>query len=280
MSNEMHRSHSSIPLPAICLIGSGMQIPEQLTLESLDALRQCHEIYSILSPAEQEHLPEEFSPRLKSLWPLYKPGAPRADVYASEVETILEAAARHAPVAYLTPGHPIVFDRVTQGIITAAPTRGLTYKIFPGISSLDTMLVDLQRDIAPGIQIYDATSMVVAHIEPRVDLDCLLFQIAVFGTTYVAAGYQTLPDAFALLQAHLLQFYPPEHEVIQVTSAFQGKPAAHLNHFALQHLSGPECRIQVPSGSLFIPRLRSLTPDPALLAQIRHPSSLENSYRR
>src|SRR5262249_51634122 len=153
-----------------------------------------------------------------------------------EVEMLLAAGERNPPVAYLTPGNPIVFDRVTQGVVEEAPRRGLSFEVFPGISSLDTMLVDLQRDIAPGLQIYDATSFVAARIEPRVDLDCLLFQIAVFGTPYIAVGHHPQSDAFVYLQEHLLRFYPAEHEIIQVTSASYPSADAQLNRFPLKNL--------------------------------------------
>src|SRR5205823_11514314 len=146
------------------------------TLEALDALANCQQIYTILSPSMTVLLPRELTPKIKSLWPLYQSGVLRRDAYAAEVAAILEAAMQGKPVAYLTVGNPVFFDSVTQGLLEAGQERELDVRIVAGISSIDTILVDLQRDIAPGLQIYDATALVAYAIKPRVDMACLLLQ--------------------------------------------------------------------------------------------------------
>jgi uncharacterized protein YabN with tetrapyrrole methylase and pyrophosphatase domain len=267
-------------LPDIYLIGAGVQMPIHLTIEALDAMDYCQEIYTILSPSVLALLPSEFASKIKSLWPFYQPGILRRDAYAAEVVAILEAAERNRPVAYLTVGNPVFFDNVTQGLLKAGQERGLDVRIVAGISSIDTILVDLQHDIAPGLQIYDATALVAYAIQPRVDMACLLLQPNVFGTAYVAAGYQPQQSMIAILRDYLLRFYPPEHQIIYITSATHWKAVAQLECFALQTLGGTQQAPQTPGASLFLPPIHEAVADLAFTARMADVQSFAEGYHR
>jgi uncharacterized protein YabN with tetrapyrrole methylase and pyrophosphatase domain len=151
--------------PDIYVLGAGVRVPGHLTLETLDILGRCQEIYTILAPPLDKCIPVELVPQLRSLWPLYESGRPRREIYDLEVATVLDAAAQKRPVAYLAPGNPVVFDSVSQGVIKEGTERGLHVCVIPGISSIDTILVDLNYDVVGGLQIFDASSLVGFRIE-------------------------------------------------------------------------------------------------------------------
>lgn len=266
------------PEPDIYVVGAGVRVPGHLTLEALDILGRCREIYTILPQPLHKWLPAELVPRLRSLWPLYESGQPRRDIYDREVATVLDAAARERPVAYLALGNPVVFDSVSQGVIKEGTERGLDVCVIPGISSIDTILVDLNYEVAAGLQIFDASSLVGLHIEPRVDAACLLLQLGAFGTDYTTVGYEMQPGALTPLRDHLLRFYPAEHEVIFVTSAMQWEAKAQVDPLPLRELDRAD-KLEMRGSSLFIPRVHWPEPDPAFFARMSDPASLNEAYR-
>lgn len=265
--------------PDIYIVGTGVRVPDHMTIEAIEALTRCREIYTILHPSMEALLPREIAPKIKSLWPLYTPGSYRRDVYDAEIATVLDAASQQKTVAYLAPGNPVIFDSVTHGIIAGAPARGLTVQVIPGISSIDSILVDLHLDLAPGIQIFDASFLLANNVELRPDVACILFQPTAFGTSYVTVGYQPLSTAFAPLREYLMRFYPPDHEIMYVTSAERTHEISRVVRFPLQELGGTQDTPQTPGASLFIPPAQRPEMNTAFLEQMSNPESLRKGYR-
>lgn len=170
-----------------------------------------------------------------------------------------------------------MFDSVTHGLLTLGKERGLTVKVYPAVSSIDTIMVDLEHEVAPGLQIYDATWLVGCSIEPRVDIPCLLLQTSVFGTAYVAAGYQPRPHALVPLRDHLLQFYPGSHEIAFVSSAEQWYGEAGIYRLMLQDL-GTIGKQELQGTSLFIPRLRDPNMISGFLERMNDRASLTEAF--
>ena len=267
------------PLPNIYIVGAGIRIPQHFTLEALDALSACQEIYAILHPSMEASLPLELAAKIRSLWSFYKPGASRRQVYNSEISTVLDAAIQQKPVAYLTPGNPVIFDSVTHGILQGAQDRNLAVRVIPGISSIDSILVDLRRDIAPGLQIFDASFLIAKKIILRPDIPCLLMQLTAFCTNYVTVGYQPLAATYAPLREYLLSFYPGEHELMYITSAVRKHSKARITRFLLRDFGGTEDKPQIPGASLFIPPIQSSEVDLELLARMADSKSFHRDYR-
>ena len=239
----------------IYIVGGGVRLPAHFTMETLDILEGCHEIYTVLGAPVNSWCPSDLAPRVRSLWHLYKAGGRRTDAYDVATETILRAAPQASPIAYLALGHPLVFDTVTAWLLARGPERGLCVRVAPAISSIDTILVDLGREVAPGLQIYDPTAMVGCDIVPRVDLPCLLIQPSTFGTAYATLGHRPKPNALAPLRDHLLRFYPAEHHVSFVRSAddyWAADPTIHT--MPLSNL-GQIGHSELANSSLFVPEL-------------------------
>jgi len=264
--------------PDIYVVGAGVRVPGHLTLEALDILGRCREIYTILPQPLHKWFPAELVPQLRSVWPLYESGGLRREIYDREVTMVLDAAGRERPVAYLALGNPVVFDSVTQGVIREGAERGLDVCVIPGISSIDAILVDLNYEVASGLQIFDASSLVSFRIEPRVDAACLLLQLGAFGTNYTTVGYEMQPGALTPLRDHLLRYYPDEHEVVFVTSAMKWEAKAQVDHILLRDLDHAD-KLEVRGSSLFIPQVRLPEPDSAFFARMSDPASLNEAYR-
>jgi len=250
--------------PATCptdlfIVGAGVQIPDQLTMAAVRALNESNEVYTILPRSCFELLPSSWLPKLRDLRALYLRGGRRIDVYTAEVELIFQAARSNPPVAYLTVGNPVVFDSVTSALIARSAEHEMRIRVIAGVSSVDAIMADLGMDYAPGLQVYDATSLVVHDIRPRTDVACLLMQPDVFGTGYVAMGWEPRASALRPLREHLLRSYPENHQVTYVTCSSAGGVAPDLESFPLRELGGSENLPQKPGASLLIPSSTALS---------------------
>lgn len=212
----------------IAIIGMGIREVAHLTLEAIHVLKCCKRGYMV-SP-DQETVNKfrdsastylklgESLPPLESLARVYQKDRLRTSNYDEASAIVLHAAENERPVAYLTPGNPVSFDSVAQAILTGAKKRNLRSTIIPGISSVDTVLVDLQQELAPGLQIYEASWFVGAEVRPDTRFFTLLIQTSVFGTNYPIIGREPRSNALSGLKEYLLQFCPQEHPIILVRS--------------------------------------------------------------
>ena len=108
-----------------------------------------------------------------------------------------------------TYGHPWVYCYPTTLITRAAPLLGLHVEVFPGVSSFDTLLVDLGTDIAlNGIQMYEATDLLLRQAS-----DSERRRRASSGSRPSSATQRTARSPYTVeqfkpLQEYLLRFYP------------------------------------------------------------------------
>ncbi|HXO95791.1 MAG TPA: hypothetical protein VN857_04345, partial [Chthoniobacterales bacterium] len=132
----------------------------------------------------------------------------------------------------------------------------LQVETFPGISSLDTLFVDLGIDVAAdGLQMYEVTDLLLRRRPIQNDVPCVLWQLIAIGEP----NYQTdriSAERFLPLQDYLLEFYPPEHPIILVTSKTFPLLQSTVKKYRLGTLAadlehGPQV------GNLYIPAVRS-----------------------
>jgi uncharacterized protein YabN with tetrapyrrole methylase and pyrophosphatase domain len=202
----------------IGIVGTGIVGTHQLTREAEEVIRRCTRTFVIDSGYGIPDYLQTLCPRVTQLGPLYEPGRDRLRTYRRMAAEVVSAAVAEAPVCLATYGHPWVYCYPTTLITRAAPLLDLHVEVFPGISSFDTLLVDLGTDIAlSGIQMYEATDLLLRRRPIQNDVTCVIWQPTVVGDpTYHVGSYQT--EQFTPLQNYLLRFYPPDHEVAMVTT--------------------------------------------------------------
>src|SRR5262249_24541827 len=145
--------------PDIHIVGLGVKGIEHVTRETESACRRSNEILAVANlPAVLTYL-KSLCLRVTDLHPLsYEEDENRLKAYDTMSAMVLAAALDHAPVTFATYGHPLIYVYPTRQIVDAAPYLGLTVRVLAGISSLDTMLIDLGVDPAiDGLQMYEAT---------------------------------------------------------------------------------------------------------------------------
>jgi uncharacterized protein YabN with tetrapyrrole methylase and pyrophosphatase domain len=237
----------------ISIVGSGVKFPEHLTLETIAILEKCNSVYTIASYlANEQNTPPSLKSKIKNLWHLYQPDRLRRYNYKAMTEAIINAAYKESPIAYLASGNPVVFDSVTQWIIESAKEQNLTVKVFPSISSIDTIMVDLKYEVAPGLQIYDASMLIGLNLKPQINISCIILQISTFGTSYTTAYRIPKKDFLAPLKTYLMQFYPASHQVHLINSSFSNLQTERILSILLENMDALDFD-DIRGCSLFIP---------------------------
>lgn len=235
------------------ICGAGISVPDHLTIAALQVMLRSAAIYSILSDSFVRGLPTEIIGKFCSLNALYQSGEMRSTCYSAVVKYVMDATRDSGrDVCYLAQGNPVFFDSVVSLLIETATRQGIPVEIIPGISFVDTVMTDLQTDLAPGVQIFDASSLILHDIRLRLDTAALLVQMNVIGTARVRPS--GVARTYAPLAAHLDLTYPRDHVV---TSIVCGGPrgSARLVSFPLRALVDPPCDL---GPTLYIPPMQQL----------------------
>jgi uncharacterized protein YabN with tetrapyrrole methylase and pyrophosphatase domain len=251
----------------IGIVGTGIVGSHQLTREAEEVIRRSKRTFVIDSGYGIPEYLQTLCPEVTELGTLYEPDRDRLPTYRKMAAEVVSAAVADAPVCLATYGHPWVYCYPTTLITQAAPLLGLRVQVFPGVSSFDTLLVDLGTDIAlNGIQMYEATDLLLRRRPLQSDVACVIWQPTVVGDpTYRTEPYTA--EQFQPLQDYLLRFYPGDHEVTIVTSKTFPLTRSIVQHLLLSDLAVELVRApQV--GTLYIPPLTERPVEDAELLEV------------
>jgi hypothetical protein len=242
-----------VPTADIYLVGYGLRLPNDFTLELLAVLQRCKRIFG-LPPLRA---PGFKIPEMESLLGLYGPDKKRMQTYREIVELVLEAAATDAPVAFATYGSSMVGTVPAHRILEEAPKRSLTVHVTNAVSSFDGIWADFNIEPFFGFEIWEATVFLRAGIEPDPRKHLLLPQAPLLE---VDVGLDTekmtikTSSIVHLLRDHLLAFYPPNHRVHYIKTGSGAGPrslGAEVETLELRDLDHPGWNA---GSTLLIPR--------------------------
>jgi len=238
----------------IGIVGTGIVGAHQLTREAEEVIRRCRRTFVIDSGYGILEYLKTLCPHVIELGTLYEPGRDRLPTYHRMAAEVVAAAVADAPVCLATYGHPWIYCYPTTLVTRAALLLGLHVEVFPGVSSFDTLLVDLGTDIAvSGIQMYEATDLLLRRRPLQTDVTCVIWQPTVVGDpTYRVHPYTAAQ--FEPLQKYLLRFYPADHGAAIVTTKTYPLTRSLVQHLRLGDLAA-ELERAPQVGTLYIPPL-------------------------
>jgi precorrin-2 methylase len=246
---------------ALYIVGLGVKIPDHVTVAAFEALARCERIYTIV-----QHPPARWMPagahancEVINLMSRYVEGAVRHENYERVVREILKGLNETRPIAYVTYGNPLSYDSVAQALVQRAPRFDCRVEVVPGISSIDTILCDLGVDMAPGVQVYEASWLVATRTPLNVSVAAILLQLGHFGTARAHYRERRGVETLTGLVAYLSQFYPVSHNVhlVQSGDGFAGTLIRQIQIAELNAV-GDKDRAE----SVYIPALMGLATDP------------------
>jgi hypothetical protein len=236
----------------IYLVGAGIAFPDHLTIETIELLGRCERICTNLPDAMFANLPDDLREKCVGLSSLYQDGRLRTHNYHDVFQAVVEMAEIKPPVAWLTPGHPVIFDSVSAALLKEGRARGWSVRVVPAISCIDTLCAELGYDPAHGLLIHECTGLVRRRIPFVPSVALMLLQPAVFNVdTAIIAPTTEGPD-LSPLRDYLCEVHAPAHPCALIRSASQVDQQDLVNWMPLHDLALAPYRI-VAGSTLFVP---------------------------
>ena len=239
----------------IAIVGLGIVGVHQITREVEETIQRCRHTFVIDGGFGVVPYLKTICAEVTSLLPFYERGKERMPTYRRMAAEVINGAINDSPVCFATYGHPLVYCYPAILILRAAKLLNLRVEALPGISSLDTLFVDLGFDAATdGLQMYETTDLLLRRRPIQNDVPCILWQVdAIARPTYETDRRSA--DQFSPLQSYLLQFYPLDHLITLVLSKTFPLQESIVETYRLGTLAadlerGPQ------SGNLYIPPVR------------------------
>jgi uncharacterized protein YabN with tetrapyrrole methylase and pyrophosphatase domain len=239
--------------PDITIVGLGIVAIRQITREVESALRTARKIFFLDHGfGVKEHL-ESLCPEVVDLYPIsYRDNESRVGAYDRMSAAVLAGALEDSPVVFAVYGHPKIYVYPTFQVTEAAKILGLRVAVLPGISSLDTILIDLGLDPGiDGLQMYEATDLLLRERPLQPDVPCLLWQIGPIESSLYSRK-KSASDRFHRLQSHLLKFYPSAHHVKAICSSGHCSVASSVDDFVIAEITKRLPEVS-PVATLYIP---------------------------
>lgn len=246
---------------SLVIIGSGIKAVGHFTLEAQAHIRNADIVlYAAADPVTDMWI-EKQNPNAFDLYQYYADDKARIITYVQMVERILAEVRAGKYVCALFYGHPGVFVTPSHNAIAIARKEGYDAVMLPAVSAEDCLYADLGVDPSmPGLQIYEATDLLLHRRRPDTTLNVILFQVGCIGDMgFKFGGYEN--DKFGVLIDYLEDLYGPDHIAVNyVANMFAGEPV--IERRTIAEYRDPEVKRQVSGiSTFFIPAVEPAVGD-------------------
>jgi hypothetical protein len=250
------------------ILGSGIEAVGFTRADEARIRAADHVFFCVADPATKVWLLTE-RPDAYDLYVLYDDAKRRYLTYMQMAEAMLHPVRQGKRVVAVFYGHPGIFVLATHRAVQIARREGHRAEMRPAVSALDTLCADLGVDPSqPGMQMYEATDMLIRGRRPDVGLHLVLWQVGLIGELgYRRQGY--LNSNFSVLLDYLEALYGPEHPVVNyVGSRYPGVDPV-IDRLTIASLRDPATQNWVTGISTFyLPPKQAAPADPAMLARL------------
>ncbi|HEH9404308.1 TPA: hypothetical protein SIA26_001785 [Aeromonas bestiarum] len=250
------------------ILGSGIEASGFTRSDEARIQAAEYVFYCVADPATKIWILSK-RPDAYDLYVLYDDSKPRYLTYMQMTEAMLHYVREGAHVVAIFYGHPGVFVLSTHRAVTIARREGHQATMRAAVSALDTLCADLGVDPSqPGMQMYEATDMLIRRRQPDPGLHLVLWQVGLIGELgYRRQGY--LNSNFAVLLDYLEDLYGPDHPVINyVGSRYPGIDPL-IDYQTLASLRDPAAQSWVTGISTFyLPPRSAGQSDPLMLERL------------
>lgn len=236
----------------VYVIGSGTKSIDHLTREALDVIKSGGTIFLLDKRNKVRELTKEFADEYVHCEEYYEDGIPRKDIYKNIADEIVtEAKQSNDHVTFISYGHPVVFVTPTQYILDAGESEDLNVDVLPGVSATACLFADMGLDPQNGIQMYEATDMLLRKHNINTSVPMFLWQIGVLETK-LNSEKPSHPNRFQRLKEYLQEWYPDQHTVYLTRTATNSNEEFEKIPFQLESLE--ECHdIVTNAHTLYVP---------------------------
>lgn len=233
----------------------------QLTREAEAALEKSERAYLVhYQTLVKEYLEDDLGCEVIDLTAEYSPEENRAEAYERMAEEVFTGAEEvDGPVSFALYGHPMVFVSPARWVFRDAEERGFEAKVIPGISSMDAIYADIGLDpAANGIQMFEATDLLVREFDLNPDIPAMIWQIGSVETALHTVSEST-GDRFTNIREYLQQFYPDDHTAYLLQTATYPVGESKQIEFTLDEFEDMSDQINFIQ-TLYLPAVRERPP--------------------
>lgn len=236
------------------LIGAGVSPDLHFTRLGMKQVTEADCVVYYADPSLERIFDEAGVKNRITLDDLYPHGGVDDDSYQAVLNRIVNLLSKLDYIVFVQQGNPRLGVTLTDMLKEASDVEGFEFDVFPGISSLDTLIIDTDRDpLEFGSVIIDANRLILFSNKLCPEFDYYIYHICSVGTRKTNIDDPSADNAIGLLQEHLLSAYPPEHmcKIIESNGAGVGS-ASIVVEVAIKDL--PSALDDVTFGTtLFIP---------------------------
>ena len=201
-------------------VSTGILLAGHISVRAKKVIEEADVVLSLMPHPIAENWLDSISREHISLQSYYSEGKHRKQSYSEMWERILEEIRKGKRVCGAFYGHAGVFACVPHDSIKLAQEEGFSAYMEPGISAEACLYSDLGIDPGSfGVQSYEASQFLFYGHQPNVVSYLLLWQVALAGEL-TAKTFKTSEKNIEALVKYLLNWYPPEHEIILYEAAF------------------------------------------------------------
>jgi hypothetical protein len=250
------------------ILGSGIEAVG-FTRADEARIREADDVfYCVADPATKVWLLDQ-RPDAYDLYVLYDDSKRRYVTYMQMAEAMLHPVRQGRRVVAIFYGHPGIFVLASHRSVKIARREGHRAEMRSAVSALDTLCSDLGVDPSqPGMQMYEATDLLIRRRRPDTGLHLVLWQVGLIGELgYRRQGY--LNRNFSVLLDYLEDLYGPDHEVVNyVGSRYPGIDPV-MDRQTIASLRDPAVQNWVTGISTFyLPPKDAAASDPEMLARL------------
>lgn len=207
-------------VPHIDIVGFGIGGVPNITLRTNGIIVEADRVFTLVASTDLAAYLEAVGKSNVDLTDCYDFGRTAREVYDEIVERIIEQSKGYRQIAFVVDGNPQLYNTPVRRLHEAAARLNWEVVIHPAVSSLDTILIDLNLSISEtGLQIFDCGRMLARRIPPHPRIGCLLLQLAACSvSTFIPVSAQTMAT-FDPLREWLLHYYPEPHQFIIIRTA-------------------------------------------------------------
>lgn len=224
----------------------------QITVETINVLKRAQRVFHL---TDLQLDLEAINPQTEDLDRLYSRAGNNIHIYDEIAQHVVRAAHQFPPVALVLDGNPMFFSDISWKTIALAHADGLRVEALGAVSCID--ILPTQLGFEPGnlgMQIFEATQLVLYNLRINPYLSTLVMQAGEFGQRTIIRNVTQKPERYALLAQHLGKFFPQDHPAIFIRSAFKEKTPHIVFTTDISRIESHCGRIE-PGMTLYIPRL-------------------------
>lgn len=241
---------------SLTVVGTGITAIAHLTAEAIGHLREADVVVHNLYGAAALHI-ASLNSNCIGLQPLYGPETPRTETYVRMAEVIVREIRAGKRVVAAFHGHPSVLNAPARRALSIAAAEGAPARMLPGVSSVDTLLADLNLSLdSHGCQIVSAGTLLLHRMPIVVENHLIVMMPHAVGLTTGRAPTGPRQAKAHLLFERLAEIYGGEHPCIVYSGARAPTDPTIILHRTLGACIDPEALDDLPDvWTLYVPPL-------------------------